>query len=254
MPSCITETLQEGSPSMHQTGPAPRAAPAIPAAALPLSRQRAALAQFDDLAHRSGDLELILQEACRNAAEGVGAGYAGMLQYRADEQAFVLQAGVGMQARFVGRMRIAAGLDTTAGIAWHANQPVHSRRRAAGGRIRAPDAMAGQGVHRMVSVPVPGKGEAAFGVLEVGSAGPGEFAQHDLLFLQALADSVAAAVGRHADRASRADRAALAAEQRRTRGGGGRAAVGVALNAGKRHRGLAFGGLQQDTQMQTGSG
>lgn len=238
---------------MHQTGPAPCAAPAIPAAAPPLPRQRAALARFDDLAHRSGDLELILQEACRNAAEGVGAGYVGMLQYRADERAFVLQAGVGMQARLVGRTRVATDLGNPAGLAWHTNQPVHFRRLPAGGRIRAPDAVTGQGVHRMVSVPVPGEGEAAFGVLEVGSAGPGKFTQHDLLFLQALADSVAAAVGRHADRANRADRAALAAEQRRTRGdagGGGRAAA--ALNAGKRHRGLAFDGLQQDTQMQTG--
>ncbi len=240
---------------MHQAGPALCAAPAVPAAAPPLSRRRAALARFDDLAQRSGDLELILQEACRNAAEGVGAGYAGMLQYRADERAFVLQAGVGMQARLLGRARVAADLRTPAGLAWHVNQPVHFRRLPAGGRIQAPDAVAGQGVRRLVSVPVPGDGEAAFGVREVGRAGPGEFAQHDLLCLRALADGVAAAVGRHADRASRADRAALAAERHGTRGdagGGGRAAA--VLDAGKRHQGLAFSGLQQDTQIPAGSG
>lgn len=70
------------------------------------------------------------------------------------------------------------------------------------------------GVHQMVSMPVHGFNETAFGVLEVGSAEEGEFFQHDLYFLRALADSVAAAVYRHADRASHEDRAALVAERR----------------------------------------
>lgn len=237
---------------MHQLGPAPCAAPAFPAA-VPSSRHRAALARFDTLAHQLDDLGLVLQEACRSAAEGVGAGYAGMLQYRADEQAFVLQAGVGMQARFVGRARVAADFRTSAGLAWRVNQPVHFRRLPAGDRIRAPDAMAGQGVRRLVSVPVLGEGEAAFGVLEVGSAEAGEFAQRDLLFLRALADLVAAAVDRHADRASHADRAALTAERRRAMRDVGGEERAVASDAAGRHRGTAFGGLQQDTQIPAGS-
>ena len=221
-------------------------------------------------------MELILHEACRSAAEGVDAGFAGVLQYRADEQAFVLQAGIGMQACLVGRTRVAADLETPAGLAWHTDQPVHFRRLAAGGRIRMPFAVAGQSAHRMVSVPIHGGSEEAFGVLEVGSAEAGEFAQCDLLFLKMLASSVATAVERHAERASRTDRAALVAERRRavrdpqldgmrpldalpepderrrTWGDTDGSKYAVVLSAAKRHQGLTFSGLQQDTQLQAG--
>lgn len=237
---------------MHQAGPVPCAASAFSAMVPSPSRHLAALVRFDELAHRPGDLGSILQEACRSAAEGVDAGYAGMLQYRVDEQAFVLQAGVGLPSRLVGRARVAAHLGTPAGLAWHVNQPVHFRRFPAGGRIRALEAMTGQRVHRLVSVPVPGEGEAAFGVLEVGSAEAGEFAQRDLLFLQALADCIGAAVGRHADQASCADRAALAAERRRAMRDATRAGHVVVLDAAGRYQGRASG-LQQDMQIPAGS-
>ncbi len=117
-----------------------------------------------------------------------------------------------------------------------------------------------------------------FGVLEVGSAEAGEFAQCDLAFLQALADCIGAAVQRHADRARRADRAALVAErhravrepqrdgvrwpdvptgpdrQRRTQGDGDRTGFPAAQNAAMRRQAPTFSGLQQDAQMQDGSG
>ena len=231
---------------MHQLSPAPCAIP-------PPSRHLAMLVRFYELARRSGDLGSILQEACRSAAEGVGADYAAMLQYCEYEQTFVLQAGVGVQTGFVGRTRIAAGLETTVGLAWH-DQPVHFRRFPAGSRIRLLEVMTRQGVHRLVSVPVPGVGRAAFGVLEVGSAETGEFAQRDLLFLQTLADCIGAAVGRHADQASRADRAALAAERHSAVRDADRAGHDVVPNAVRRHQGRVFSGLQQDTQIQAGGG
>lgn len=263
---------------MRHISPPSGAVPTLPAAVLSLSRQLAALMRFNNLAHRESDLGFLLQEACRSAAEGVGAGFAGVLQYRADEHAFVLQAGVGMQARFVGRVRIAADLGTTAGLAWHTGQPVHFRHFAAGGRVCMLDTAIGHGVCRLVSVPVHGKGEEMFGVLEVGSDEAGEFAQGDLAFLQELADGIGAAVKRHADRARRADRAVLAAKRRRAvcepqrdgvpqpgvptgpdrqRGGqGGDDGTGfpIARNAAKRRQAPTFGGLQQDAQIQDGSG
>lgn len=125
---------------MHQAGPVPCAASAFSAMVPSPSRHLAALVRFDGLAHRPGDLGSILQEACRSAAEGVDAGYAGMLQDRVDEQAFVLQAGVGLPSRLVGRARVAADLGTPAGLGWQVNQPVHVRRFPAGGRIRALEA------------------------------------------------------------------------------------------------------------------
>lgn len=234
---------------MRQVSPAPCGGPAL-LATVPPFRHPAALARFDAVAHRPGNPELILQEACRSAVEGVDAGYAGMLQYRVGERSFVLQAGVGMPARFVGRARIAAGLETTAGLAGHADQPIHFRRFPAGDCIWALDALTGQGVHRLVSVPVPREGGAAFGVLEVGSAEAGEFAPSDLLLLQVLADGVGAAVERHADRARRADRATMSAERHRAMQDASRPPH-VVLNAAKRHHEQASGS-GQDTRIQVG--
>ncbi len=73
--------------------------------------------------------------------------------------------------------------------------------------------MVGHGVHRMVSVPIRGDSQRAFGVLEVGSAEAGEFAQHDLSFLQGIANGVAMAVGLQAGRISRTEQAELAVER-----------------------------------------
>lgn len=208
--------LRRVNPPMRQVSPAPGAVSTPTAAVSSLFPQLAALIRLDVLARRESDLGFLLQEACRSAAEGVGAGFAGMLQYRADEQAFVLQAGVGMRACFVGRARVVADLGTTAGLAWHTDQPVHFRHFLAGSRIQMSDAAIGHGVRRLVSVPVHGASREVFGVLEVGSAEAGEFAQSDLAFLQELADCIGLAVARYAHQARRADRATLVAQRRST--------------------------------------
>ncbi len=185
---------------MHQISPA-SSTEIVRYEANPLTPQQAALiGHFDAVAYLQGDLDTVVHEACRAAAEGVGGGIAGVLQYRADEDAFVLQAGVGWPACMVGRTRVAADLGTTAGLAWLTGQLVQFRQLDATGRIRVPEALAGQGVHRMVSLPIRSGSQRAFGVLEVGSAEAGEFTRHDLAFLQGIANSMAMAVGLHAGR------------------------------------------------------
>ncbi len=198
---------------MYQISPAPSAsAQAARRDATPSSFQQAALiGRFDVLAHPEGDLDTVVCEACRAAAQGVGGGIAGVLQYRADEDAFVLQAGIGWPARMVGRTRVAADLGTTAGLAWLTGQLVQFRQLDATSRIQVPEALVGYGVHRMVSVPIRGDNQRAFGVLEVGSAEAGEFTRHDLSFLQGIANGVAMAVRLHASRTEQAD---LALERR----------------------------------------
>lgn len=248
--------FEKATPPMRHISPASAVAPMRPAAALSLSRQLTALIQSNDLAHRESDLEFFLQEICRTAAEGLDAGFVGVLQYRADEQAFVLQAGIGMRASLVGRTRIAADLGTTAGLAWHIKQPIRFRDTAAGGHLRMSAAATGCGVRRLVSVPVHGEGEEAFGVLEVGSAEAGEFAPCDLLFLRVLADRITEAVKRHADLARRADRATLVAERRRTQNHDLSDRIGrpTIPNAAMCRQAQTFGGLQQDAQIQEGNG
>ena len=228
---------------MYQISPAPSASAeaARRGTAFPSFRQAALIGRFDVLAHLQGDLDAVACEACRVAAEGTGAGIAGVLQYRADEDAFVLQAGVGWPARMVGRTRVAADLSTTAGLAWLAGQLVQFHELNATDRTRVPEAIVGHGMHRIVSVPIRGEGQRAFGVLEVGSVEAGEFTRHDLSFLQGIANGVAMAVKLHA---SRTEQAELAVKRR--------AALADWLDVAAGRQGPAGVSYQQDAQSGAG--
>ena len=206
MDRCTTWTLREGLLTiMHKTSPAPCKEGATRGAASSSFRQMALIAHLDAFAHLEDDLQAVVHEACRAAADGIGVGHAWVLQHRADEGAFVLQAGVGWPAEMIGRMRVAADPGTTAGLAWLTGQLIQFRQLDEIKRIRMPEVLVGRGVHRMVSVPIQGECQKAFGVLEVGSTETGEFTRHDLAFLQGMANSVALAVGLHASRMQQAE-------------------------------------------------
>ena len=179
------------------------------------SKQTSLSAGFDAFAQAQEDVGAVAHEGCRVAAEGVGTEFATLLQYRADARVFVLQAGVGCPARMVGRDWVAASRETTAGLAWLTGQLIHFRHLGGIGRIQVPEPMRGHGLRRMVSVPIQGDEHNPFGILEVGSPDAGEFALHDLLFLQTLARSMAAAVDRHFGLMRWADQAAEALEYAR---------------------------------------
>jgi GAF domain-containing protein len=209
---------------MNQISPAPfpaqSPAPSIEAprrvAAFPSFGQTGLTVQFNAYMHREDDLDAVVHEACRIAAEGVGAGFARVLQYQADEQAFVLQAAVGWPACTVGQTRVAADQGTTARLAWLTGQLIHLRHLDAIDRIRMPEATVDHEMRCMASVPIHGGHGEAFGLLEVGSAEVEEFTRHDLAFLQRLANSMTMAMGLHASRASRPEQAGLNVEQQAT--------------------------------------
>ena len=173
----------------------------------PSFRHAALTAGFDDFTQTEDDLDTVMEMICQVAAWGVEAKFVGVLQYRLNEQAFVLQAGVGWPVRLIGRCRVLADLYTTAGVAWLTGELVHFQNADKASRIRIPDAMVGQDIRQVVSVPIVGEGEG-FGVLEIGSMDSGCFARHDLLFLQGLANAAAVVVDRHTRRAKMATLAA----------------------------------------------
>ncbi len=207
-------------------------------------RQAALIGHFDAVAFLEDDLDTASHEARRAAVEGVGTRFAGELQYRVDEDAFVLQAGIGWPACMVGCTRVAANLDTAAGLAWLTGQIIQFRRWDAIDRILMPQALVGQGVHWMVSVPVRGDSRNAFGVLEVGCEDDGELTRHDASILKGTANSVATAAGLHAGRTSRVERAELAVERQADLAGRLDAAAGSQSPAG-----ISY---QQDAQVGAG--
>ena len=152
-------------------------------------------AQFGAFAAGNDDVQALLDEACRVAAEGLGTGLAKFLVHLPEERAFVLQAGVGWRAGIVGQARLPVDALTTASLAWFSGQPVLCNDLVADGWFGLPAVLTGHGIIRSVNVVVPGDG-GAFGILEVGSAERGEFAGHDLCFLQLLAHSLSEAIRR----------------------------------------------------------
>ncbi|MGI4942580.1 MAG: GAF domain-containing protein [Janthinobacterium lividum] len=182
--------------TMHQADPARHDGPDLEWDAHPAFRQMSLAAWFSAYADQHNDLDLVAREACKVAAVGVRARFVGLLQFRANQRAFVLQADVGWQGTEAGSVRQAADLTTTAGIAWHTGQLTHFRSLPPCGRVRAIRPMRTQGIQSVLSVPVRGEAGKGFGVLEVGSLEVGKFTRHDASFLQALAHDLAAAVGR----------------------------------------------------------
>ncbi len=153
-------------------------------------------AEFATLAARSEVLPVLEHEICRVAAEGLRVKFAKLLVYDADERTFLLQAGVGWRDGIVRRTRLDADVGTAAGFAWQSGRSIISNDLRAEPRFRVPSILAEHGIVRSINVVVPGDAEAAYGVLEVESPDPGRFTEHDVSFLQLLAQSLAAAIGR----------------------------------------------------------
>ena len=183
---------------MRQACPARRDCPDIEWDAHPAFRQMSLSAWFSTFADQHDNLNLVAHEACKVAAVGVRARSAGLLQFHADQRAFVLRAGTGWQGTDAGCVRQAVDLTTTAGLAWHTGQLIHFRSLPPCGRVRAIGPMRTRGVQSVLSVPVRGETGEGFGVLEVGSLEVGKFTRHDASFLQALAYDLATAVGQQA--------------------------------------------------------
>lgn len=164
---------------------------------LPMSarlwRELRLAAQFCTYAARADDLQTLLDETCRIAAEGLGVTFAKLLIYQPDERAFLLQAGVGWPDGIVGQARFDADVSTAAGFAWRSGQSIVCNNLMKDGRFSVPALLIEHEIVRSINVVVPGAEGTPFGVLEVESPEAGEFGAHDAHFLQLLAHSLAAA-------------------------------------------------------------
>ena len=158
-------------------------------------------AEFATLASRSDDVCALEHEICRVAAEGLKVKFVKLLVYDSNERIFLLQAGVGWRDGIVRQTRLDADVGTAAGFAWQSGKSIISNNLRAEPRFRVPSILAEHGIVRSINVVVPGDAEAAYGVLEAESPDPGRFTEHDVSFLQVLAQSLAAAIGRIASRA-----------------------------------------------------
>jgi two-component sensor histidine kinase len=155
-------------------------------------RQQELVASFGCFALETGDLQAILDEACRLAAEGLEVRFAKVLECLPEEAGFLVRAGVGWKPGVVGHARLGGDLQSPAGYAFRTGKPVITKDLSSEARFRTPRLLAEHGIHSAINVLI--KNTEAFGVLEVDSGNRGEFSEADLAFIQALANTLAVAI------------------------------------------------------------
>jgi two-component sensor histidine kinase len=153
------------------------------------------VSQFGRFALREENLQATLDEACRVAAEGLETQFAKVMEWLPAEGLFLARAGVGWRPGLIGCARVGADLASPAGYAFRTGEPVVSDHleEADEVRFRTPRMLAEHGVRRALNVLI-GEGERRFGVLEVDCTKRRTFDRHDTDFLQALANTLAAAM------------------------------------------------------------
>ncbi|HEX9464516.1 MAG TPA: ATP-binding protein [Alphaproteobacteria bacterium] len=157
--------------------------------------QQALLAELGRRALAEASLDELLNEAARLTALGLRTEYCKVLQYLPGENRLLVRAGVGWHDGVVGRATIGADLESPGGYALHTGKPVISNHLGHEDRFRTPALLAEHGVQRAINVILLGEGRP-FGVLEADSKADGAFSEHDLDYLQAVANLLGMAIER----------------------------------------------------------
>lgn len=157
-------------------------------------RQQELVAAFGRFAMKTDSLQAILHEASAAAAEGLDTRFAKVLKYIAGDTSFLVCAGVGWKDGVVGQAHVGGDVESPAGFAFQTGRPVISNHLGEEQRFRTPKLLTDHGIHSAINVIVHASGADPFGVLEGDSTRRGEFNNHDVAFLQALANTLAVAV------------------------------------------------------------
>ena len=155
--------------------------------------QQELLAELGVLALQGTSFIGMLDHTARMTAEGLGAEYCKVLEYLPSENRLLVRAGVGWGEGVIGIASVGADLESPAGYALHTGKPVISNHLENEQRFRTPELLVEHGIRRAMNVILQGDG-SPFGVLEVDSRSEGEFAEHDLSFLQGAANILGMAI------------------------------------------------------------
>ena len=160
-------------------------------------KRETGFAQFGELALKSEDLDEILSEACRLAAEVLGTDLAKVVQLQDDGTSMIVRAGVGWGPNVVGVATVTASEDTSEGHCLHTGEPMISPDITKETRFRYPQFLIDNGVQAVANVIIiGGHNRPPFGILQIDSRVPRQFTESDTLFLRSYANLLAAAVAR----------------------------------------------------------
>ena len=157
--------------------------------------QQAVAAALGQRALEGQDLDALMEEVARTAALTLGMEYAQVVELSENGETTLLRAGYGWRPGYVGSARVPATAGTMAGLLIHSARPVVFAHAPAAGGPRLSAVMADHGVVCGLGVPIAGRGRP-YGALALHSTTSREFTEDDVHFVQALANTLAAAVER----------------------------------------------------------
>lgn len=160
-------------------------------------RQQQLATEFANFGLATDELQPVLDEACRVAADGMDCRFAKVLEYLPSEDCFLMRAGIGWHDGVIGHARLGSNLASPAGYAFQTGQPVLSNELADDNRFRTPKLLLDHGIRRAFNVLVPTQGRH-YGVLEVDSTDRRDFDILDASFMQNLAATLAGAIAKQA--------------------------------------------------------
>lgn len=159
--------------------------------------QQAAVARLGAEALAGEGLTALMQHASSEVAETLGADYAAVLEHRPDRDLFALYAGVGVEAcRRAGTTF--AGTGSQPGATLSAKCPVIVRDWSTERRFDEATFLLSNRIASGITALIPGVA-GPFGVLSVQACEASRFSYDDGLFLQAIANILAAAIARADD-------------------------------------------------------
>lgn len=160
------------------------------------AKQQAALSILGREALSGKDIHALMKKAIKLLVKYLKVDYAKVLQYLDSEESFLLKAGIGWKKGLVGRARIPAGENSQAGYTMSSDKPVIVENLEKEKRFSGPPLLIEHGVVSGISVVIGGKSKP-FGVLGAHTTAKRIFSEHDVNFMQAVANVLAEAIERY---------------------------------------------------------
>ncbi|MFQ6673067.1 MAG: PAS domain S-box protein, partial [Candidatus Tectimicrobiota bacterium] len=155
--------------------------------------QQTAVAELGSLALRSGELQVLMDEAVRLAAEALGVEMCEILKLEDSGETLRLMAGVGWREGLVGWATVGTELESQAGYTLREGGPVIVEDLRSESRFSGPSLLRDHEVVSGLSVPMVA-GDFVFGVMGVHSTRRQDFSEEDVRFLEVMANVVTTAI------------------------------------------------------------
>ncbi len=160
------------------------------------ARQQEAVAVLGQFALAQHDLQALMEKAVQMVAEVLTVHYTKVLELLPNGTALRLRAGMGWKPGLVGVGTVGAGRDSQAGFTLISDQPVIVEDLRTERRFSGPPLLHDHGVISGLSVVIRGPEARPWGVFGAHARGPRDFSEHDVHFLQEVANILGQSIAR----------------------------------------------------------